>query len=136
MLNIDSIFKEFKAGAIERIFICFYAYFIVGYIILFTIYENNFINLELSTQIFLAIAISFPITTIPIALLNTNGNRDSDTGLFYGNTFEFVLASFYYSIMFILFYIVKHLEIINYNSRWDPVIGLAIILICVVLSKQ
>ena len=112
----------------------FYAYFIIGYIILFIIYENNFINLELSTQIFLSIAISFPITTISITLLNTDGKRYHATGLFYENTLEFVLVSFYYSTMFILFYIVKHLEIINYNSKWDPVIGLAIILICFVLS--
>ena len=134
MLNIDPIFKEFKAGAIERIFICFYAYFIIGYIILFTIYENNFINLALSTQIFLAIAISFPSTTISIVLLPADENRDFDAGLFYANTFNFILVSFYYSIMFILFYIVKHLEIINYNSIWDPVIGLAIILTFFVLS--
>ena len=136
MINIDPIFKEFEIGGIERFFVCFYSYFIIGYIILFSIYENSFVNLELSTQIILAIGISFPITTISVSLLiKEKIKQDSSKGFFYVQTLEFTLVSYYYSIMFALFYIVKHLEIINYNTKLDPVIGLAIFLLFFVLVK-
>ena len=136
MVNIGPIFKEFEIGGIERIFICFYSYFVVGYIILFSIYENSFINLELTTQIILAIAISFPITTISVsALVAEKIKPDSATGFFYEYCKHFIIVSYYYSIIFILFYIVKNLEIINYNTKLDPVIGLAMILFFKVLAE-
>jgi hypothetical protein len=136
MLNIAPIFKEFEIGGIERIFVCFYSYFIIGYIILFSIYENSFVNLEFTTQIILAIAISFPITTISVSLLHKEKiKQDSSEGFFYAYTTEFILVSYYYSILFILFYIVKHLEIINYDTKLDPVIGLIIFLFFYILVE-
>ena len=136
MVNIGPIFKEFQIGGIERIFVCFYSYFILGYIILFSIYENSFINLELATQIILAIAISFPITTISVSfLIKEKTHIDAEKGFFYKQMIEFILVSYYYSILFVLFYVVKHLEIINYNNKLDPVIGLAICLFFFVLVE-
>lgn len=132
--DINHIIKEFELGKIERIFICFYSYFIIGYLILFTIYENSFLNLELHSQIFLSIAINFPITTISAVLL-TNKTKDKNTtsgnGYFYEATHEFTIISYFYSIIFVLFYIFKHLdlEIFNYDGKFDPVIGLVLIIL-------
>lgn len=135
-LDINHLIKEFELGKIERIFICFYSYFIIGYLILFTIYENSFLNLELYSQVFLAIAINFPITTISAVLLTNKTkekNTTSNNGYFYEATYEFTIISYFYSIMFILFYIVKHLDRINYDGKFDPLIGLAIIILVIII---
>ena len=138
MLNIDltELINKFKLGDIDRIFVAFYSYFIVGFLILFVIFENNFLNLELSTQIFLAIAISFPIITIPSAVgINKRfKGQTSGKGFFYNGTVEFLHASYCYSILFSLFYIVKHL-IINYDNKYDTIIGILIIFIYYIIIE-
>lgn len=129
--DLNIVIEKFKLGDIERIFVAVYAYFIVGYLILFVIYENNFTNHDLSTQVFLAIAISYPIITIPSAITINRRlkGQTPEKGFFYEATAEFSHASYYYSIMFSLFYLVKHLEIINYNGKLDPLVGALIIII-------
>ena len=160
MIDVKAIMEEFQLGGIERIFICFFSYFIVGYLILFTIYEDGFINLNLSTQIFLAISISFPITTISSFLLKEDEDyeltkevdelteevdelaeevdelaEEDRVSIFYDRRSEFFGTSIYYSIMFSLFYVVKKSDIIHYNSKLDPFIGLAIILFFLAFTK-
>lgn len=131
MSNAKDILKEFQMGGIESIFICFFAYFIMGYLILFAIYENGFINLNLHTQIFLSISISFPIATLSSILLFSVRDKElaekQNGGFFYRLKIEFLLVSLYYSSTFALFYIVKKSDIFNYNSKLDPGIGLIII---------
>jgi hypothetical protein len=136
MWDINTVIKEFKFGGIERIFVCFYSYFIVGYLILFVIYENSFINLQLSTQIFLAIAISFPITSLPAALYVNKLDTRTDVGFFYMGTAYFYQASIYYTIIFSIFYLLKHLEMITYNAKLDPFIGVALILSYIIYVEK
>ena len=133
MFNISDMVKEFKFGGIERIFICFYSYFIVGYFILFVIYENSFINLQFSTQIILAIAISFPTVSIPVVVEFNKSNPKTEVdppkteGLFYMATGYYYATSIYYTVVFSLFYLLKHLELID--TKFDPVIGLVLIVL-------
>lgn len=131
MIDVKTFVEEFKFGGIECIFICFVSYFIIGYLILFTIYENRFINLDLSTQIFLAISTSFPIATIS-AFLQSNEEDEESTkedkrGFFYSFTSNFATLSLFYTMAFSLFYIVKKSDLIHYDSKIDPLIGLSII---------
>jgi len=167
MFDVKALVEEFKLGGIECIFICFISYFIIGYLILFTIYENGFINLNLSTQIFLAISISFPIATISVLLISDEEDEElteedeelteedgelteedgelteedeestekDKSGFFYRLNIDFIILSLYYSIMFPLFYIVKKSDLIHYDSKIDPFIGLAIILLFFVIAK-
>ena len=132
MLDINTIIKEFKLGGIERIFVCFYSYFIVGYLILFVIFKNSFINLDLSTQIFLSLAISFPIISIPAALeTNQLKNPDND-GFFYMGTSYFYEASIFYTAMFSGYYILRILELIPFNVKMDSLVGVVIIVIYII----
>ena len=174
MFDVKALVEEFKLGGIECIFICFISYFIIGYLILFTIYENGFINLNLSTQIFLAISISFPIATTSVLLTSDEEDEElteedvelteeymelteeymelteedvelteedeestekDKSGFFYRLNIDFIILSLYYSIMFPLFYIVKKSDLIHYDSKIDPFIGLAIILLFFVIAK-
>ena len=132
--DLNNIIENFKSGDIERIFVVVYAYFIVGYLILFVIYENNFTNYELSTRVFLAIAISYPIITIPSATIINKRLNTCDNGFFYEATAEFSFASCYYSIMFSLFHLVKHL--INYNGKLYPLVGAGIIIFYFLVSPR
>lgn len=162
MSDVKAIMEEFQFGGIERIFICFFSYFIIGYLILFTIYENKFLNLNLHAQVLLAISISFPISTISAIMISDDElteddddelieddddelteddddelteDDDDESEFFYRMKVEFMLLSLYYSMMFSLFYIIKKLDVIHYDSKFDPVIGLAIILFFYVPAK-
>ena len=132
--KVTAFLKGFKSGAVERIFGCVYAYFFMGYLILFAIYEQNFINLELVTQIFLSIAISFPITTASTYYLSdenineyNNSTHSPDDGFFYKNMAAFYFVSCYYSTIFSLFYLGKNLDLIDSAAKYDPAIGLFLI---------
>ena len=134
--------KGFKSGEVERIFGCVYAYFFIGYLILFAIYEQKFINLELSTQIFLSIAISFPITTMSTFYLtdvnineSSNSNNSSNDGFFYKNMAAFYFVSCYYSTIFSLFYLGKNLDLIDSAAEYDPAMGLFLILSYFIILK-
>jgi hypothetical protein len=156
MFDIESFCKRFKFGDIEDIFINIYSFFIIGYLILFSVYEKNFINLQLHTQILLSLAISLPVTSLTniIGLFtiateenilkafrkkyNKNNEEENDKiedkikdeekeGFFYSTINISFLSSIFYSILFSLFYIVKHLKIIEYNSDFDPVIAVVIV---------
>lgn len=131
MFDIDSLSKRFISGDLDRIFICIYSYFVVGYIILFTVFEQNFIGLELFTQVLLSIGISFPITTYSIFILNRNKTLDETKGLFCQSIGEMGYVSFSYSTFFSIFYIAKHFT--NYDTNFDPVIALVIIILNFVL---
>ena len=54
--------------------------------------------------------------------------KESGVGLCDNNFDMYFVATMGYSLLFSLFYIVKHLEIINYNNKFDPVIAVAIII--------
>ena len=139
MIDVKTFVEEFKFGGIERIFICFVSYFIIGYLILFTIYENRFINLDLSTQIFLAISTSFPIATISASLQSNEEDeeltKEDKRGFFYSLSYNFVTLSLFYTMAFPLFYIVKKSDLIHYDSKIDPLIGLSIIVFYCVYIK-
>ena len=139
MIDVKTFVEEFKFGGIERIFICFVSYFIIGYLILFTIYENRFINLDLSTQIFLAISTSFPIATISASLQSNEEDeeltKEDKRGFFYSLSYNFVTLSLFYTMAFSLFYIVKKSDLIHYDSKIDPLIGLSIIVFYCVYIK-
>ncbi len=136
MTDIESLCKRFKFGDIEDIFVIIYSYFIIGYLVLFTTYEQNFINLQIYSQIILSVAISFPIMGITaiLGLLyksidkseestnKMNKGRKEKPGFFYETTVISFLASVYYTSIFSLIYILKHSKTIEYNSySFDPV---------------
>jgi len=159
MFDIDTFCKRFKFGDIEDIFINIYSYFIIGYLILFSVYEKNFINLELHTQILLSLAISLPVTSVTVIVgysiktfvdkekileiyrkkynINKEGeeinkieekfNEKENEGFLYSTIAISFISSIRYSIIFSLFYIVKHLKIIEYDSAFDPVIAVIIV---------
>jgi len=121
----ERLLKGFKSGETEKIFICIYSYFVVGYLILFTTYGQNFIVLQFSTQILLSIGISFPITTFSILLMSRNRtDKDKTLGLFYQHQVELILTSMMFSTFFSLVYIIKIL---------NPYNALFIILLCVIV---
>ena len=155
MLDIESFCDRFKLGDIEDIFIMIYSYFIIGFLILFTTYEQKFLALELHIQILLSIAISLPVTSITaiigyipkiiIEIVEENveeENVEEDVeeenveeenvegdrkGLFYETVGISFVTSIFYSIAFSLFYMIKHLEVIKYDNKFDPVIAVTII---------
>ena len=76
MLDIESFCDRFKFGDIEDIFITIYSYFIIGFLILFTIYEQNFLVLDFHVQFLLSIAISLPVTLIPVTIESLTNEID------------------------------------------------------------
>ena len=123
MFDINSFFERLKSGDVDDIFVYIYSYFVVGYIILFTVYEQNFTNLELFTQVVLSIGISFPITTSSIILLNPSKTSDDKKGFFHPSMGEMFFTSFSYSTFFSLFYIAKPL--INFYGPFSALIIIA-----------
>ena len=162
MLDIESFCDRFKFGDIDEIFITIYSYFIIGFLILFTTYEQKFLSLELHIQILLSIAISLPVTGITAIIgygsefiseiadefeenddvedddddvedddddVEDDDDVDDVKGFFYESSGVSLLSSLFYSIAFSLFYIIKHLEVIEYNNQFDPVIAVSIIIL-------
>lgn len=129
MIDVESLCDRFKFGDIERIFVCFYSYFLIGFFILFSTYEQNFLDLEIHVQIFLMLGISFPISLLFILIRDDFEDKEGNKyGVFYQSTGASALASIWYIGSFSLFYIIKHIEITNYNNKFDPIIAIVIIL--------
>lgn len=132
MIDVESLCDQFKLGGIDKIIISIYSYFLVGFFILFTTYEQRFLGLELHIQTFLAMGISFPISVLFTGLLeNFDATIDEESdgnGFFYQSAGASVIASIWYIGFFSLFYIIKHIEIINYNNEFDQIFALIIIL--------
>ena len=99
----------------------------VSCLILFAVYEQNFIRLELFTQVLLSIGISFPITSFSTYILTMNKTLDETKSNLYQIIGEIATTSFSYSAVFSIFYIAKHL--INYDTNLYPVIALLVIII-------
>jgi len=137
IIDLESLLKQFKSGDLDFFVKCIYAYFLVGYLIIFSIYEQDFLNLELSTQIFLSIGICYPIMFFNIIYYEnflTKYNKTEKTEMEankFKNIYESAplaaISSILYSIFFSLFYIIK--QFATYENKYDPLIALAIILL-------
>jgi len=125
--DLESLSVRFISGDIEKIFICIYSYFVVGYLILFTTYGQNFIGLELFTRILLSIGISMPIITISLLLMFSRKKTDPEKGMFHQYNPELSLASLVLSSFFSLFYVIKP----YYN--FSPINALFIIIFCFII---
>lgn len=128
MVDFESLFKGFKIGDLERIYICIYSYFIIGFIILFATFEHKFLELELHEQIFLMLGISFPITTLFMFISGKFKDGPEKYGIFYQGTGVSALGSIFYSIFFSLFYVFKNI-IIDFDSKFNLLIALIIIIL-------
>ena len=89
------------------------------------------------TQIILSIGISLPIISLPALTSFSAGKFEKiakkEEGFFHASIPIYFLASIYYSTFFSLFYVIKHLEILNYDNKMNPIIACIIILIISVL---
>ena len=129
MIDLESFIERFRLGELDHIFVIIYCYFINGYLILFTTYEQNFINLGIHNQILLSIAISYPLMVfvrvfvpLPKAIKKNEGND----GILFSAIPNYFIAAALFSCGFSLFYIIKHLEILSYDSKFNSIIAIII----------
>lgn len=126
MNYLESIFKGYKTGEFDKIFIFIYSNFVVGYLILFTTYEKSFLNLELTTQIILSVGISFPILLLSSAILARNKTRENGLGGQFQLSKESAIASIMYSLCFSFLYILKIM--VNFDNRFSPILTFIVIM--------
>ncbi|MCZ7356809.1 MAG: hypothetical protein O8C66_03990 [Candidatus Methanoperedens sp.] len=134
MNYIDSLSKSFEKGELDKIFYFLCGYFLVGYIILFVTYEQNFISLDLVTRILLSIGVSIPITTASIVFLEKRvGNKDYTKGYLHQHAIEISSLSNTVIPSFMLFYILKK-NTFNYDNSISPFIALGLITFQLLIS--